>query len=189
MVNAMAQLLLKLKQASAASCIPPKDLQNFVQAGVLKPRKKADLYYFDSDLLLQAKVAWHLRETLGVSTESLTRIVHALSRLPSLNRNADVVITSRLKTDAASVQIRVPFAHLNRELEQHLPLACAVRDLPRGRKRPGWKQAFVRSLEMASTELGPLSRNEILRTVRDYRKKRKPVPEIRVLAETPKKAA
>jgi len=36
----MMRVELKLKQASAVLGVPPKDLQNFVQAGVLKTRRR-----------------------------------------------------------------------------------------------------------------------------------------------------
>src|SRR6266404_2247940 len=112
----MPQTQFKLKQASAASGVPPKDLQNFVQAGVLKPKKRADRYWFDPSLLLQAKVAWYLRETMGVSTEFLTRILDTLAKGDSLSRKTDVLVTSCLKPGAALLEIRLPVARLNSEI-------------------------------------------------------------------------
>ena len=53
----MPRVELKLKQASAVLGVPQKALQNFVQARVLKPRRRLGLYYFDTSLLLQATVA------------------------------------------------------------------------------------------------------------------------------------
>ena len=46
----MPRVELKLKQASAVLGVPQKALQNFVQAGVLKPRHRLGLYYFDTSL-------------------------------------------------------------------------------------------------------------------------------------------
>jgi hypothetical protein len=38
---------LKLKQASAVLGMPTKELQNWVQFGVVKPRRRLGLYLFD----------------------------------------------------------------------------------------------------------------------------------------------
>ena len=56
----MQTTLLKLKQASAVLGMPAKDLQNFVQFGVVKPKRREGLYWFDANVLLQAKVGWYL---------------------------------------------------------------------------------------------------------------------------------
>jgi hypothetical protein len=40
MVNLMQNLTLKLKQASAVLGVPPKDLQNLVQLGVIRPVRR-----------------------------------------------------------------------------------------------------------------------------------------------------
>ncbi len=180
----MTQVWLKLKQASTVLGVPPKDLQNFIQLGVLRPKRKADCYWFNPDLLLQAKVAWHLKESLGVSTKFLTRIIEGL---PS--ERANVLVTSRLAPGSAAIEIRIPVARLNAEIERQLPLAEVARDLPRGRKRPGWKREFLKSLEDAASDVGDLRQDDILRAIRDYRKARKIAPEIRVVTETQAKTA
>jgi hypothetical protein len=64
---------LKLKQASAVLGVPPKDLQNFVQAGVLRPRRVGGIYYFSRKTLVSAKVALYLKDSLGASTRYLDR--------------------------------------------------------------------------------------------------------------------
>src|ERR1022692_2125680 len=134
----MTPVWLKLKQASTVLGVPPKDLQNFIQLGVLKPKKKADCYWFDPNLLLQAKVAWHLKESLGISTKFLTRILAGIS-----GEHANILVTSRLAPGSAPIEIRIPVARLNAEIERQMPLAEIARDLPRGRKRAGWKREFV----------------------------------------------
>src|ERR1700730_13276492 len=53
----MQSVELKLKQASAVLGVPPKELQNLVQFGVLRPRRRARVCFFDANVLLQAKVA------------------------------------------------------------------------------------------------------------------------------------
>ena len=46
----------KLKQASAVLGVPAKDLQNLVQLKVIRPARRDNLYWFDSRLLLEAKL-------------------------------------------------------------------------------------------------------------------------------------
>src|SRR5262244_1141423 len=75
----MQDVELKLKQASAVLGVDPKDLQNLVQFKVLRPRRRDSFYWFDNRLLLQAKVALHLKESLGTSTELLALFTQALS--------------------------------------------------------------------------------------------------------------
>jgi hypothetical protein len=61
--------------------------------------------------------------------------------------------------------------------------ADLYRDLPRGRKRRGWKKEFLESLAEAAKEIGEVSDEEILQTVRAYHKERR-APEITVVAES-----
>jgi hypothetical protein len=46
---------LKLKQASAVLGVEPKELQNLVQFKVLRPTRREGLYWFDNQLLLDAR--------------------------------------------------------------------------------------------------------------------------------------
>jgi hypothetical protein len=78
----MADRGLKLTQASAVLGIRPKDLQNFVQAGVLPPRRSGALYYFDTEALVSATVALYLKDSLGASTRYLTKFTRAVSKVP-----------------------------------------------------------------------------------------------------------
>src|SRR5450432_2711025 len=80
MVNLMQNITLKLKQASAVLGVPPKDLQNLVQLGVIRPARRNRVYWFDANLLLEAKVAFYLKETLGSSSDLLARFTEALSK-------------------------------------------------------------------------------------------------------------
>lgn len=43
----MQTIELKLKQASVALGTAPKELQNLVQFGVVRPRKRGQTYWFD----------------------------------------------------------------------------------------------------------------------------------------------
>ena len=60
--------------------------------------------------------------------------------------------------------------------------ADLYRDLPRGRKRRGWKKEFLESLAGVAKDIGEVSEEEILRAVRGYRRERR-TPEITVAAE------
>jgi hypothetical protein len=58
-----------------------------------------------------------------------------------------------------------------------------ISERPPARKRRGWKKEFLRSLMEAAKDIGEISEEEILRTVRTYRKERR-TQEITVAAET-----
>ena len=92
-------------------------------------------------------------------------------------------------TARIAVEIKIPVRSLARELEDQIPRASAYKDLPKGRKRAGWKKDFLRSVQKAAGDLGDISEEEILRTVREYRSGRKKLPEITVVARTKKKTA
>ena len=77
----------------------------------------------------------------------------------------------------------VPFRALGEQSEERMRRADLHRDLPRGKKRRGWKKEFLESLTEVARDIGELSEEEILRTVRSYRKEKR-APEITVAAET-----
>ena len=54
MEPAMPGRALKLEQASAVLEVHPKDLQNLVQFGVVKPKRSDGTYLFDLSALLAA---------------------------------------------------------------------------------------------------------------------------------------
>src|SRR5216683_8088080 len=81
MVYCMKTMELKLKQASPVLGVTPKDLQNLVQFKVLRPTRRDSFYWFDNRLLLEAKVALYLKDSLGASTEVLALFARALSNL------------------------------------------------------------------------------------------------------------
>jgi hypothetical protein len=51
----------------------------------------------------------------------------------------DTCLRSRPVNGTNAVEIKIQFRSLAQELEEKTPLASAYKDLPRGRKRPGWK--------------------------------------------------
>ena len=192
MVNHMRTVTLKLKQASIVLGVPPKDLQNLVQMGVVRPARRRNVCWFDASVLLEAKVAFYLKESLGSSSDLLARFTEALSQ--NLDRTemsdlGDICLRSRPLNGTDAVEIKIPVRSLARELEDQLPLASAYKDLPKGRKRAGWRKDFLRSVQKAAADLGDISEGQILKTVREYRSGRKKPPEITVVARTKKKTA
>jgi hypothetical protein len=179
----MQQFELKLKQASAVLGVDPKDLQNLVQFNVLHPTRRDTFYWFDRGLLLQAKVAFYLKESLGTSTELLARFTQALSdnlKKEGSSRVRYVWLRSRPARGQEPIEIRIPIRHLAKELEEQLPRAVDYRDLPRGRKRQGWKEEFSRNLEAASRDLSGVAESQIAETIRSYRTEKRRLPEITV---------
>jgi hypothetical protein len=192
MVNQMQCITLKLKQASAVLGVPAKDLQNLVQLGVIRPARRNRVCWFDANLLLKAKVALYLKESLGSSSDLLARFTEALSlNLGTVETKdlRDICLHSRPINGTDAVEIKIPVRSLARELEDQIPRASAYKDLRKGRKRAGWKKNFLRSVQKAAADLGDISEEEILKTVREYRSGRKKLPEITVVARTKRKTA
>jgi len=179
----MQAVELKLKQASAVLGVEPKDLQNLVQFKVLRPTRRDRLYWFDNQVLLEAKVAFYLKESLGMSTEVLARFTQALStnlRKAQVNRLRYLWLRSLPARGREPVEVRIPVRELANEIEEQLPRADVHRDLPRGRKRPGWKRHFARSLEAAAGDLSGVTESQIIEAIGAYRADKKRLPEISV---------
>jgi hypothetical protein len=172
--------------------VHPKDLQNLVQLGVIRPARRNSVFWFDTNLLLKAKVAFYLKDALGSSSDLLARFTEALSHdLGKIETKdlRDICLRSRPVNGTDAVEIKIPVRSLARELEDQIPLASAYRDLPKGRKRTGWKKQFLQSIQKAAGDLGDISEQTILDAVREYRSGRKKLPEITVAARTKKKTA
>src|SRR5918993_5384117 len=88
---------LKLKQASAVLGVTPKDLQNLVQHGVIQPRRRAGLYYFDRNTLLQAKVVTYLKGSLDASSEYLSKFAKAIAKLPDFTSGQPAMVRLKAK--------------------------------------------------------------------------------------------
>jgi MerR HTH family regulatory protein len=183
MVIAMPNRALKLKQASAVLGVPPKDLQNFVQSGVLRPRRVGALYYFDRKALVSAKVALYLKDSLGASTRYLTQFTRAVSKVPGFaTGEAEAVRVQSGARNEQPVSILIPLRGLVADLDERLPLAERARDLPRGRKRAGWKEELRAAIQQGATDLGGVSQADIAKTIKSYRRERRK-PELTVVAE------
>ncbi len=184
--------MLKLKQASVVLGVSPKDLQNLVQLGVIRPVRRNRVFWFDGNLLLEAKVAFYLKESLGSSSDLLARFTEALSQdlgTVETRHLRDIRLRSRPLNGADAVEIKIPVRSLARELEDQIPLASAYKDLPKGRKRAGWKKKFLQGIQKAAGDLGDISDENILKAVREFRSGRKKPPEITVVARAKKKTA
>ena len=182
----MAMRTLKLKQASAILKMQPKELQNLVQFGVVKPTRVEGTYLFDSKTLMTAKVAFCLKESLGTRADMLTKLIEVFraseDRLKAENPEY-VIFTCRFSQGEEPIKLGVPFRSLGEQIEQGLSRAELCPDLPRGRKRPGWKKEFVETLSEAAKDMGAVSEEEILRAIRGYRQQRR-MPEITIASES-----
>ena len=178
---------LKLKQASAVLQIEPKELQNLVQFGVVKPRRlKEGTYFFDTSALMVAKVACYLKESLGTRTSVLSKLMQAFSASEETFKWENpkyIIFNCRLTAEEQPIKLGVPFRALGKQIEERMSRADLYKDLPRGKKRRGWKKEFLESLTEAAKDIGEVSEEEILRAVRSYRKERR-APEITVAAES-----
>jgi hypothetical protein len=174
---------LKLKQASAVLGVDPKDLQNLVQMKVLRPPRRKNFYWFDSRLLLEAKLAFYLKESLGSSSELLARFTEVLSRdlrdAGKANRRY-LRLQSKPARGREAVEIRLPLRELTRELEEQLPRAEVLKDQPRGRRRPGWAGEFTRSLSAAAGDLNGVTEAKIAVAIQAYRDGKRRLPEISI---------
>ena len=181
----MTKQRLKLKQASAVLQIQPKELQNLVQFGIVKPWRSEGTYFFDANTLLVAKVASYLKESLGTRTSALSKLMEVFSACEEKLRSENpkyMIFTCRLAGEEEPIKLAVPYRTFGEQIEQRMGRADLYKDMPRGRKRRGWKKEFLESLTEAAKDIGEVSEEEILRTVRTYRREKR-VPEITVAAE------
>jgi hypothetical protein len=188
----MQNLTLKLKQASALLGVPTKDLQNMVQLGVIRPARRKRAYWFDTNLLLEAKVAFYLKETLGSSSDFLARFTAAFSKNlgnTKIGDLGDICLRSRPLNRTTAVEIKIPVRSLARELEEQISRALADKDLPSGRETAGGGKDLLRSGQKARADGGNISDKKSLKTVRESRYRRKRRPEITVVARTKDKTA
>lgn len=182
----MPVVALKLKQASAVLRVPPKDLQNLAQFKVVRPRRKAGLLVYDRNALYAARVAFYLKDLIRPSSERLSEMTLAVLTFLRSSEDAsaaDIKLLARTPADFRPVEIKIPFRALAREVDQRVEQLSLFRDLPRGRKRPGWKKDFLEILRETAGHLPrDLSDQDILGAVRDYRRKKTCRPEITVVA-------
>ena len=145
-----------------------------MQASVLRPRRRGNVRYFDRKQLLSAKVAFFLKDSLGTSVRYLSRFTRAVSAVPGFaSGEAEAVRLESGASGARRVSILIPIRALASELDERMPLADRVRDLPRGRRRATWKAEMREALLEGSKSLERVSTAEIARTVADVRRRRR----------------
>lgn len=188
----MQTVEFKLKQASAVLGVSAKDLQNLVQLKVIRPARRNNFYWFNSRLLLEAKVAFYLKESLGSSSELLSLFTETLSRSLGAGdpkKRRYISLRSRPVRGAQSIEIKIPVGSLARELEEQLPQAQEQPDLARGRRRAGWQAEIKQTFEAASRQMGEVPVQKLRQTLAESRSGRKMLPEVTVVDNTTLKTA
>jgi hypothetical protein len=127
----MQRLGLKLKRASAVLQIQPKELQNLVQFGVVKPKRSEGTYLFDTRTPLVAKVAFCLKESLGTSTNALSKLMDVFlgpeKEFKSENPKY-IVFKCRLSAEEDPIKVGVPFRALGEQLQEQMTRADLYKD-------------------------------------------------------------
>src|SRR3984957_21051131 len=123
---------LKLKQASAVLQIQPKELQNLVQFGIVKPHRSDGTYFFDTDALLVAKVASYLKESLGTRTSVLSKLMEVFSaceeKLKSENPKY-IIFSCRLVEEEEPIKLGVPFRTFGEQIEERMGRVDLYKDM------------------------------------------------------------
>jgi hypothetical protein len=191
-VVAMRTVQLKLREASIVLGVSPKDLQNLVQFGVLQPQRKDRFFIFDRALLLEAKVAFYLKESLGTSVPLLARFTREIFKDTERAKPgsvANVFLLSRPTRGKEVVRIEIPLQALDKELEAQLPNTESRGKDARGRKSENWKAQITSTFEEAADDLKDTTERDILDEIKRYRAQRKKSPEISVIALPQEKTA
>ena len=191
-VNAVQMIQLKLREASAILGVAPKDLQNLVQFGVLQPQRKDRFFVFDAALLLEAKVAFYLKESLGTSVPLLARFTKEIFKDAQKSKTglfSNVSILSRPVRGNEAVRIEIPLQALAAELEAQLPASDSLGKGTGTKTSKTWKAEITRTFEAASDDLKGVNEREILDEIKLYRAQRKKTPEITVVAQLQEKSA
>ena len=148
----------KLKDASIVLGVSPKDLQNLVQFDVLRPRRENRFFIFDSSALLQAKIAFYLKESLGTSVPLLARFTREIFKEMSMSKAKpgkarNISILSRPLSGKKPVRIEVPVQALAAELAAKLPATESPRKRASGAERNRWKEDITRTFAEAAEDI------------------------------------
>jgi hypothetical protein len=125
--------------------VAPKDLPNLVQFKVLRPPRRDTFYWFDNRLLLEAKSAFYLKESLGTSIEVLARFTQALSanfKEVHLTKPRYVWLQSRPAKSREPIEVRIPLRELAGTRRAN-PSGGRVSGFA-ARKKTGWMEVRVR---------------------------------------------
>jgi len=188
----MQTIQLKLREASAVLGVAPKELQNLVQFGVLQPQREDRFFVFDAALLLEAKVAFYLKESLGTSVPLLARFTKEIFKDAQKSKSgqfSNVSILSRPFRGNEVVRIEVPLQALQAELAAQLPASETLGKETGAKNRKIWKEEIIRTFEEASGDLKGVTEREILDEIKLYRAQRRKTPDISVIALPQEKSA
>jgi hypothetical protein len=135
--------------------------------------------------VIVAKIAFYVKESLGTRTRVLSKLMDAFSaavdKLTS-QKSSYVVFNCRPGAGEEPIKLGVPLLALKEQIQERMSRADLYKDLPRGRKRRGWKKEFLESLREAAEDIGKVPEEEILRTASGYRREKRR-PEITVATE------
>jgi hypothetical protein len=99
---------------------------NFVQFGVVKPKRLEGTYFFDTNALLVAKIAFYLKESLGTRTSVLSKLMDAFSASEEKLKVEDpsyIVFSCRLVAEEEPIKLGVPFGALEAQIEERMSRA------------------------------------------------------------------
>ena len=145
----------KLNRASAILGVRKKDLQNLVQFGVIRPRRRGGLYLFDISSLYEAEIATTLKIALGMSTPRLSEFVRAFSRSVRHDREKPSILVFRIgpSWERSNLEVALHFAKLDSRIKRALKSVQDAVDQRRLRKyrvaKPGTAKvtaSFVRKV-------------------------------------------
>jgi hypothetical protein len=126
----------KLNRASAILGIRKKDLQNLVQFGVIRPRRRGGLYLFDVPSLYEAEIATTLKIALGMSTPRLSEFIRAFSRSVKRNRSDRSILVFRTGSSwkGATLEVGLHLAKVDLRIKRALKSVLDAADQRRVRE-------------------------------------------------------
>ena len=110
-------------------------------------------------LLLEAKLAFYLKESLVTSTEFLA-LQQRFSRTGAVRKATKAPylwLRSRPVRRQETIEVRIPLRNLAKELERQLPRAAVYQDLP-ARPKAAWLEAGDQRWRRERARLGASSR-------------------------------
>src|SRR5579871_3029622 len=119
----MEAVELKLKQASAVPGGGPERSSETSPVQSPRPARRDSMYSFNNRLLLEAKIALYLKDSLGISTDVLTLFARALSSLSDerVTKARYLSLCSLPAKGRGPIEVRIPVRELANELKERLP--------------------------------------------------------------------
>lgn len=146
----------KLNRASAILGVRKKDLQNLVQFGVIRPRRRGGLYLFDILSLYEAEIATTLKIALGMSTPRLSEFVRAFSRSVRHDRKNPSILVFRVgpSWQGSNLDVALHFGKLDSRIGRALKSVQVAGDQRRLREyhvaKPGTAKVTASFVRKAS---------------------------------------